>query len=120
LLKYLHQKDHSTADWARWRNNTTVHRGPSLGLALGPAPAGAGPDGNKSSKLDFKLPWTVELRQYILAGNSAKQWLLIAVSHAVLYWVKRSISEIAAMIRQVRKINCWWQCEIERLCGWSI
>jgi len=41
---------------------------------------------------------TVELKQYILAGNSTRQLLLIAVSHAVLYWVKRSMSQSAAMI----------------------
>jgi len=49
---------------------------------------------------------TVESRQYILAGNSARQWLLITVSHAVLYWVKRSMSKTATMIRKVRKIHC--------------
>jgi len=43
----------------------------------------------------------------ILADNAARQWLLIAVSHAVLYCVERSQSESIAMQPQVWNIHCW-------------
>jgi len=36
LLKYLHQKGHSTVDRARWRKNTTAQRGPALRSCIGP------------------------------------------------------------------------------------
>jgi len=51
--------------------------------------------------------WT----QTSLAGNAAKQWLLIEVSHAVLYCVKISMSEAVAMPPQVWKIHCYWEPE---------
>jgi len=37
---------------------------------------------------------------------ACRMWLLNTdISHAVLYWVKRSMSQSATMIRQVRKIH---------------
>jgi len=35
--------DRNTVDWTRWRRNITAQRGPRPGLALGLAPARAGP-----------------------------------------------------------------------------
>jgi len=37
----------------------------------------------------------------ILAGNAARQWLLIGISHAVLYCVKKSISESVAILPHI-------------------
>ena len=42
---------------------------------------------------------TVEHRH--LAGNAARQWLLIAERHIVLYCVKKSTSESVAILPQV-------------------
>ena len=50
------------------------------------------------------------------ADIAARQWLLIAVSHAVLYCVKRSQSESIAMQPQVWNIH--WKCETERNQSW--
>jgi len=37
----------------------------------------------------------------IPAGNAARQWMMVAVSHVVLYCVKTSMSQSAAMLPQV-------------------
>jgi len=47
----------------------------------------------------------VLLHSDVLAGNAARQRLLIAVSHVHLYFVKRSMSESIAMLQQVSKIH---------------
>jgi len=47
------------------------------------------------------FPHVGVLNAYILAGNAAIQWLLIAASHKILYYVKRSLIESAAMVRKL-------------------
>ena len=44
-----------------------------------------------------------------LSGNETRRWLLIAVRHVHLYFVKRSMSESVAMF-PVWKIHCW--CDV--------
>ena len=54
----------------------------------------------------------LNLNADILADSAAGQWLLTAVSHVVLYCVKRRQSESIAMQPQVWNIHCW--CSVSR------
>jgi len=47
---------------------------------------------------------TVERRH--LGGNLARQWLLTAERHVVLYCVKKSMGESVAILPQNWKIHC--------------
>jgi len=72
--KPFSHKGRSTVDWARWRHKELLRRAPRLSLALGPAPARAGPGSSEQFFRANSLKKVVFVRLWWYLSDKLRLW----------------------------------------------